>query len=384
MKPEHTRYATESEAALLNGCGPVFNSVVFRFFRSFAGLLILMKHLSISLCLTTVVSIFSVLPAVALGQSDPNVINGGGLVWFAGSVISDSDEAIRIDLGDVHGVLEGDRLAAFRPQNSHYAPVGTIQILESHSTWSRPARSISMALHKGDIIIGIRTLRQIGTGQDLQEAFLERQLVRSSNRNSYSTLREQQSAKILHGLVRRQTRWIRELKPVAGQVRSDSFSSENFQKIQPLLNQIMRFQDLRATGIPIERCIGKEWESVLGTLTPESAIAASTPGKGKLDQTPAVVSQSAESETDSLKSELEKRIDVVREETGLVLFDRFPEERNVAMMICSVIDLESPKNEPLWISLELSKSQFPELAEDREMLVELPEILKRVRTRVNP
>ncbi|MEI7698694.1 MAG: hypothetical protein WCK86_02790 [Planctomycetia bacterium] len=343
-----------------------------------------MKHLFLSLCLTTVVSIFGVLPAVALGQSDPNVINGGGLVWFAGSVISDSDEAIRIDLGDVHGVLEGDRLAAFRPQNSHYAPLGTIQILESHSTWSRPARSISMALHKGDIIIGIRTLRQIGTGQDLQEAFLERQLVRSSNRNSYSTLREQQSAKILHGLVRRQTRWIRELKPVAGQIRSDSFSSENFQKIQPLLNQIMRFQDLRATGIPIERCIGKEWESVLGTLTPESAIAASTPGKGKLDQTPAVVSQSAESETDSLKSELEKRIDVVREETGLVLFDRFPEERNVAIMICSVIDLESPKNEPLWISLELSKSQFPELAEDREMLVELPEILKRVRTRVNP
>jgi hypothetical protein len=49
-----------------------------------------------------------------------------------------------------------------------------------------------------------------------------------------------------------------------------------------------------------------------------------------------------------------------------------------------VIDLESPKNEPLWISLELSKSQFPELAEDREMLVELPEILKRVRARVNP
>lgn len=343
-----------------------------------------MKHLSISLCLTLMIAISGALPAVALAQADPNVINGGGLVWFAGYVVSDSDEATRIDLGDVHGVLEGDWFAAFRSQDNHYTPIGTIQILESHNTWSRPARSVNMALLKGDIIIGIRTLRQIGTGRDLQEAFLERQLVRNSNRNSYSTLREQQSAQILRGLVRRQTRWIRELKTVAGQVRSDSFSTESFQKIQPLLSQVMRLQELRSTGIPIERCIGKEWESVLGTLTPEAATAAATPKNVKPESSAAVVSQLAQEETDSLKSELEKRIDLVREETSLVLFDRFPEERNVAIMLCTVIDIESPKNEPLWISLELSKSQFPELAEDRELLVELPEILKRVRARLNP
>ena len=342
------------------------------------------SHRHFCLCLPALVIVTAVilLSRNAVAQTEADVINGAGIVWFAGNVISDSDEATRIDLGDVHGILEGDRLAAFRPGNNHYTPLGTIQIVESHNTWSRPGDVSSISLKKGDIILGIRTLRQIGTGRELQEAFLERQLVRSSNRNSYSTLREEQSARILRGLVRRQSRWIRELKPIAGQVRSDSFSVENFQKIQPLLNQIRRFQEFRATGVPMDRCLGKEWNSVLATLTPEAEPTATAVADAKPQ--PSTPAAEATTQPDSLKSELETRIDLVREETSQVLFDRFPEERNVAIVLGSVIDLESPRNEPLWISLELSRSQFPELAEDREMLQELPEILKRVRARINP
>lgn len=342
------------------------------------------SHRRFCLCLPALAIVTAVilLPRDAVAQTEADVINGAGIVWFAGNVVSDSDEAPRIDLGDVHGILEGDRLAAFRPENNHHTPLGTIQIVESHNTWSRPGDVPGISLKKGDIILGIRTLRQIGTGRELQEAFLERQLVRSSNRNSYSTVREEQSARILRGLIRRQSRWIRELKPIAGQVRSDSFSVENFQKIQPLLNQIRRFQEFRATGVPMDRCLGKEWNSVLATLTPEAA--PTTPVVAEAKPQPSTTAADPTAQPDSLKSELETRIDLVREETSQLLFDRFPEERNVAIVLGSVIDLESPRNEPLWISLELSRSQFPELADDREMLQELPEILKRVRARINP
>lgn len=144
------------------------------------------------------------LPQSALAQTDDNTKAGGGIVWYAGTVLSSAAEAERIDLGDVHGILEGDLLAAFRRTDNHYRPLGTVQIIESHPTWSRPGGPVAAQLQQGDLVLGIRTVRQIGTGSDFSEAFLNRQLIRNSNRNGYSTLREQESAQVLRTIVNRQ------------------------------------------------------------------------------------------------------------------------------------------------------------------------------------
>jgi hypothetical protein len=299
--------------------------------------------------------------APASAQTDANTQAGGGIVWYVGTVLSTAAEAERIDLGDVHGVLEGDKLAAFRRTDNHYRPLGSIQIVDSHPTWSRPGGPVATQLQQGDLVVGIRTIRQIGTGKDYSEAFLNRQLIRNSNRNGYSTLREQETAQTLRSIVNRQPEWARQLKPVAGRVKGSSLTAEDFESLQPLLKQIQRFQDFSA--------------SVATVLTPVPAIPVTTSG----DSSPQAIPADATTSPDSLAAVLNRRIELIQQETAVVMFDRFPEERILSSMICTAIGIENPRNESLWIGLELSRSQFPELANDREIQQEIPEILKRVR-----
>jgi hypothetical protein len=142
-----------------------------------------------------------------------------------------------------------------------------------------------------------------------------------------------------------------------------------------LLKQIRRFQDFSALGIPLEKSASPEWASVASVLTPVPAIPVPTSGDGSAQAVPA----DAAASPDSLAAVLNRRIELIQQETAVVMFDRFPEERILSSMICTAIGIENPRNESLWIGLELSRSQFPELANDREIQQEIPEILKRVR-----
>ncbi|MEY2724999.1 MAG: hypothetical protein RLZZ458_866, partial [Planctomycetota bacterium] len=164
----------------------------------------------------------------AAAQADTNSRNGGGAIWIAGSVISDSDEAPRIDLGSVHSILPGDSLAVFRSTNQHHIPVATVTIEETSNTWCRPRVSPTAPLQRGDRVFAIRILNQFGTHREFRQAFLERQLVAATNRNGYSTLRDSEVAMNLHELSRRQSLWLRQLKVNAGSLRGASIGSETY------------------------------------------------------------------------------------------------------------------------------------------------------------
>lgn len=342
------------------------------------------RLLQISVLTAAVASALCAPPAAA--QSDTNSLNGGGIIWVAGTVISESGEVPRIDLGEVHSILRGDQLAVFRPQDNHHVPVGTVIIEETSANWCRPRISVLTPLQKGDRVFAIRILNQFGTPREFRQAFLERQLVSTTNRNSYSTLRDTEVAMSLHDLSRRQKFWLRELKTNAGRIPSASVSTEAWQNLQPLLRQVRRLQDFRAVGLPIEPTIGKAWDSVLTTLTPQSAQSSlPAAAEPQPDGSQAAAAEPAPADEPSpAQVALERRITLVRQETEQRLFSRFPEERNIVVALSSVIDIEGPKNELLWISLELAKSQFPELADDRDMLEEMPVILSRVRQKLNP
>ncbi|MFM7039842.1 MAG: hypothetical protein ACKO2L_19215 [Planctomycetaceae bacterium] len=325
------------------------------------------------------------LPTV-VAQSDTNSRNGGGIIWVAGTVVSETGEPPRIDLGEVHSILPGDVLAVFRSTENHHVPVCSVTIQETSANWSRPEPPELTPLRKGDRVFAIRTLNQFGTPREFRQAFLERQLTGTTNRNSYSTLRDSEVAMSLHDLSRRQQLWLRELKSNAGRIPSASVSSETWQTLQPLLRQVRRLQDFRAVGVPIERTIGKAWASVLTTLTPESA---QSPLPSLADPKPAKQDAPAEQpatpdEPSPAQAELDRRITLIRQETEQRLFTRFPEERNLVVVLCAAIEIEGPRNELLWISLELAKTQFPQLADDRDMLEEVPVILSRVRQKLNP
>jgi len=339
--------------------------------------------------LTVLVSAAGLSPANA--QSDTNSRNGGGIIWVVGTVISATGETPRIDLGEVHSILPGDRLAVFRSRENHHVPVGTVTVEETSANWCRPQLSALTPLQTGDRVFAIRVLNQFGTPREFRQAFLERQLVSTTNRNSYSTLRDAEVAMSLHDLSRRQQFWLRELKINAGRIPSASVGTETWKNLQPLLRQVRRLQDFRAMGLPIDRAVGGGWDSVLTTLTPETAqsslpaTADATPKDSTSEDSSVASEQSVTAdEVSPAQAALERRITLIRQETEQRLFSRFPEERNLAVVLCAAIDIEGPKNELLWISLELSKTQFPQLADDRDMLEEMPVILSRVRQKLNP
>ncbi|MFM7058277.1 MAG: hypothetical protein ACKO2P_15275 [Planctomycetota bacterium] len=334
--------------------------------------------------LTVLVCVTGLSPAVA--QSDTNSRNGGGLIWVAGTVISAAGEVARIDLGEVHSILPGDRLAVFRSQDNHHVPIGTVIVEETSANWCRPQVSALTPLQTGDRVFAIRILNQFGTPREYRQAFLERQLVSTTNRNSYSTLRDAEVAMSLHEVKRRQQLWLRELKVNAGRIPSASVSPETWKSLQPLLRQVRRLQDFRAMGLPMDRAVGKGWDSVLTTLTPDTAQSSlPTATEAKPKETSAAADQSATvDEPSPAEAELERKITLIRQETEQRLFTRFPEERHLAVVLCAAIDIEGPKNELLWISLEFAKTQFPQLADDRDMLEEMPVILSRVRQKLNP
>ncbi len=306
-------------------------------------------------------------------RTDVADLNAGeGLVWLAGTVRTDGG-TMRVDLGDVHGVLEGDRLAVFRSFEDHHIPLGIVQIADAGTVWSNITSTSPTPLREGDLVLGVRTVRQTGTGENLQNGFLRRQLIRNGDRNGYSSADRVEVALTLRSLVRKQDRWAREKKQVAGSVRSGTITTAKFAALQPLRNHILLLRKYRETGIPLETSIGSTWENCITVLTPRHNV-----------DNPAL---EADPETTSLAlpadQQLKQRIEVIRDATSFILFDRFPEEQNLAVLICAAIEQDNPPNEALWIAVQLSRSQFPNLAEDREMLEEIPEILRRVRLAQN-
>lgn len=165
-----------------------------------------------SICTLLLAVSFSILVSVRSPADEVNSVeSGSGLIWLAATVHLDGGTE-RIDLGDVHGVLEGDRLAVFRSTDGHHTPLGTIQVTESRATWSYINTTAASTLREGDLVLGVRNVRQQGTGEHMQNGFLRRQLIRSGSRNGYSSTDRVQSALTLRSLVRRQNRWVKEKK----------------------------------------------------------------------------------------------------------------------------------------------------------------------------
>ena len=297
---------------------------------------------------------------------------GAGLVWLAGTVRTDGG-TLRVDLGDVHGVLEGDRLAVFRKHEDHHIPLGIVQIADARTVWSSITSAATTPLQEGDLVLGVRTVRQTGTGENLQNGFLRRQLIRNGDRNGYTSADRVEVALTLRSLVRKQDRWAREKKEIAGSVRSSSITSAKYAALEPLRNQILLMRKYRETGIPLETCAGRTWDNCITVLTPRDNV-----DNPALEADPTTSSLALPTD-----EQLKQRIEVIRDTTSFVLYDRFAEEQNLAVLICTTVEQDSPPNEALWIGVQLSRSQFPGLAEDREMLEEIPEILRRVRLALN-
>jgi len=336
-----------------------------------------MMHISRCRWLTILAgAVLSLMPYVVRAQ-DRDPWDGAGIIWFAGSVLENSEGQMAIDLGDAHALEDGDDVSVFRLRENQFRPLGTIQIQQSRATWSMPKPTIRFDIEPGDRILYVRTLAQLGTAESFRDRFIRQQIVKTGLQNRYSTINQLEEAAVLERYRSRLPRWERDQKHIAGAVRSASVSRTELEEMQPLLTQVLKFQDYQKLGVPIEPTIGAAWHSVLTTLTPatqevfDSAQRAANAAEAAKQATIPVGKKD--------DSEKLKKIASIRRHVDTLLFLRSPEERNVITILCAALDVAQPRNERQWYSLQLRSTQFESLSDEKLLLDEIEMVMRRVR-----
>lgn len=314
-----------------------------------------------------------------------------GVVWFIGSITSDEDGLPTIDMGDAHGVTEGESVALFRPVDGYFEPVGSVKVDQTFVTWSLPARTRQITPKVGDRVVYVRTLSQLGDAENFRERFLEHQIVKTGVRNGYSTLQLQEQADALANIMARQPRWQRDQKQIAGYLRSPSISIQDLEELKPCLKQVMRFQDFSTLRIPVANAVGNEWASVLDTLTPEIAdsfpehrpqISEAPKPEETSDKNPEeVAAKSAEAAEQQAQEDaaLKLRIARIQKNVDTMLFSRPVEQRRVIIMLCTALEKFRPSQEGPWFSAEMQLTQFPLLKDDTQLLEDFAAVMRKVR-----
>ena len=299
-----------------------------------------------------------------------------GLVWFVGSVTGLIGESATVDLGEAHDLRSGEKLALFRSNDDHYDPLGTLTIDDSRPTWCLMAKSSRFQPQSGDVVIYVRSLKQLGTGEQFQDAFLKHQIISRGNRNRSSSLNLEEESAILQRFVNRQPRWVMEHNPVAGAIRSASVDRDALAEVQPLLNQILKYQEFLSQGVPVEKAVGAEWALVLSTLVIRE-VGVPQPDAG--GEPTGTAEEPGTDPAPTLPKAVDIPVESIRRHVDNIMFSRSLEERRVATLICTALEQFGPIHEKLWISEQLRSTQFASLATDEQLLLEFETVLQRER-----
>lgn len=320
---------------------------------------------------------FTAEPAVA---DKIDKLDGAGVIEFFGTIHLQEGNHPIIDLGDAHGLHEADEVAIFRAEDMHFRPLGSCRIEASFATHSVPELPAGIELKDGDRVVYVKTLSQMGTGGAFRESFLRQQLIKTAERNSYSTFRQQAEADSLQLYVSRQPRWVRDRKHFAGRMRSPSVTVQEADDMRPVLSQVQLLQHYQSLGILIDRNIGPNWLTVMNALKPAPEVVFGEPRLVKADAQGESSKPSAATQPPEPIDVIERRAERMRREAENILFTRSAEERNLAVIVLAALYVEKPGNERQWIIDQVRVSQFPSLAVNDQFIEDLLKILKRVRT----
>jgi hypothetical protein len=314
-----------------------------------------------------------------------------GVVWFIASVTNDEDGLPSIDLGDSSGLMDGEYVALFRPAGGLFEPLGSVRIDTTYSTWSIPEKTSLLTPQAGDFVVFVRTLSQLGEASEFRDRFLEQQIAKKGIRNGYSTLQRQDQVNALSRISVRQPQWQLDRKPIAGHFRSPSVSKDDLKEFQPVLSQVMRFQDFSTIRVPIVDTAGEQWASVIDTLTPEVADAfPETRPYISTTANPQAANDEKFAEIQAKKAEeaaaqaledaaLKLKISRIQNIVETKLYSRPLEQRRVIVTLCAALEKFKPPVENTWFASELQVTQFPTLKDDPQFLADIAAVLRKVR-----
>jgi hypothetical protein len=303
---------------------------------------------------------------------EPEEFNeSAGLVWFIGTVEQVVDGVSTIDLGEVHTLRNGSTVAAVRYRDSHFTPLGVLEVRFSHPTWCQMEKSGKFTSEVGDLVMFVEAPGDMGSGDAIRDAFIRHRIVANANRNRYSTMRDSSEANTLQDIVDNQRNWIEENSRIAGIVRSPTVTRNTLNRLRFFINQIMAFQDYQDQGVNVAQATSESWSEILRELRHRLDSAES--------ESPEIGADSPENAITTEDNVGTDRSLAVKHQVDESMLQRSPEERNIVAVICTKLLQTKTTNERQWMSLQLDKCQFPFLSAQEQVLIDMESIMRRVR-----
>jgi hypothetical protein len=326
-------------------------------------------NVRIRLCRVMVAALITISTTAVSAQTPGREPNG--IVYFAGTVRVIIQGAAVVDVGDVHKLKAGDVLAVFRTTDSYFRPLGTIRIAESHPNWMHATRASSSLVRKGDVVMFVRTVAEIGQPRHYLDQYIATQNLKSVGRNKYSTFNQRSVALALRDIEKRQPIWVRQDRRISGLVTGNSLDGSAESRLQYLEHQINQIRGLEGQGVRAPAAAGPRWQSVMSVLRGPSIEEYND--ETTLTQVDDSVITADDDEIELLP------IAEIRSVVHRLLFDRPEEERDTLSVIVTAMLRLDVGDENLWVRRQLMESQFPVLANDDQIYFDVDKIMRLLR-----
>ena len=290
-----------------------------------------------------------------------------GLIYGLGRVERVDSKSAQIDLGDVHTLRPGEKVAIFRPQGNYFVPIGVLVVGETHPTFCRTTRSTSVKPEAGDIAMFTREFSQLKTAAQHRDDYVRHRVAKNTGRNRYSTFGEDDVAIALADYRDHYEQWERSQRDVVGYLPGKTFAGGKESEISQLLKQISMMRELHRVGSNTLPAAGPQWVAVMNVLFGPTVVLQHRAAQ-KI-----VTDEFADEEvTGPPIRDIERQ---VRD----TLFDRRDEEQKLVTYLVANIIENSPRSLEIWFTHNLKESQFPQMAEEVALVDQVRRILKELR-----
>lgn len=290
-----------------------------------------------------------------------------GIVYSIGHVESVINRGAVIDLGDAHTLRVEESVALIRQTENYFTPVGILRISETYPTFCHAHPSPTVKPQKGDIVIFIREFSDLRTPKVYREEFLQRQLIKNSGSNGYSTRRRSDTAMALLTYTKSQPKWEKSKSNILGYMNGSSFAGGGETSIKRLLNQINMFREHYRAGRNSLPASGRGWTQVMNVLAGKTATLQHN-------------STQVENADDEFQDEVAgPSIRDIKRAVAESLFDRTVEERNLLSYMVATALEDSPRKLELWLRQQAEQSQFPTLSSEDVVLDVIQNLIREFR-----
>lgn len=289
-----------------------------------------------------------------------------GIVYGIGRVEKVTDRTAIIDLGDVHTVQVGQKIALIRPTADYYVPVGAVSVTRTQPSSCNVSTTGRVKPQAGDVAMFVREFSEMETPEKHQLRFLRERMVKRAQNGGLSGMNQSQISVALRSYAADYPAWRSSQKAVVGYLTGASYADGQEETLRPLINQLNMLRDARREGSNGVAAAGEAWLEVMQVLEGPTVAARHA------------AAQKVVSDENVVEDKTPLPIRDISRRVADVVFDRNDEEQKLVRFLVARVIEDPPRSLELWLPLRLQQSQFPQLAVDNAITEHVRKVVRQL------